>query len=281
VSVRMAAFRNIMPGFGRSADQDPPPELDWDAWLGPAPKRTFNPDRCLYHFRWFWDYSGGQMTNLGAHSLDILHWFLGVDGPRAVASSGGRFALEDNGETPDTQDALFEYPGFTATWSHREASAGTTKVPSIELLGTKGAMVISRNGFEITSDKKVRPQDLVPQFTESQPVGGVQRSSAGQSTGFWTTPVQDKSGSTSAQFLGHVRNFLDCVKARQQPISNLESGHRVSTACHLANLSLRLGRKLRWDASAEEIEGDAEATRMLARAYRAPWDKELRGLGVG
>ena len=96
----------------------PPPGLDYDKWLGPAPKRPYNPNRAIYHFRWFWDYSGGQMTNLGQHSLDIVHWFLDATAPTAVASTGGRFALKDNGETPDTQDALFEYPGWTATWSH-------------------------------------------------------------------------------------------------------------------------------------------------------------------
>ena len=110
VAVRMWYYRNVMPGFGSPPDGPPPPELDYDMWLGPAPKRPFNPNRSLYHFRWFWDYSGGQMTNLAQHSLDIVHWFLDAAGPLAVSSAGGRFALKDNGETPDMQDALFEYP---------------------------------------------------------------------------------------------------------------------------------------------------------------------------
>jgi hypothetical protein len=80
----------------------------------------------------------------------------------------------------------------------------------------------------------------------------------------------------------HVRNFLDCIKSRKEPISDLESAHRVATVCHLANISLRLGgRRLRWDATREEIVGDAEASRMLVRPYRAPWDRELKSLGVG
>src|SRR5207248_2411053 len=80
-SVRMQHFRNITPGFGKPADGEPPPELDWDLWLGPAPRRAYNPNRAIYHFRWFWDYSGGQMTNLGQHDLDIILWFLGAQGP--------------------------------------------------------------------------------------------------------------------------------------------------------------------------------------------------------
>src|SRR5579859_2294892 len=113
MSVRMQAFRNVMPGFGKPADCDPPPELDWNQMLGPAPRRPYNPNRGIYHFRWFWDYSGGQMTNLGHHALDIMHWTLGGV-PETVASVGGRLCLQDNGETPDTQDALFEFPGTGA-----------------------------------------------------------------------------------------------------------------------------------------------------------------------
>src|SRR6516165_871319 len=124
VAVRMWTHRNVTPGFGSPPDGDPPPDLDYDLWLGPAPKRRYNPNRSIYHFRWFWDYSGGQMTNLGQHSLDIVHWFLSATAPSAVASAGGRFALQDNGETPDTQDSLFEYPGWTAAWSERECCRG-------------------------------------------------------------------------------------------------------------------------------------------------------------
>ncbi len=77
VAVRMQSYRNILPGFGNPPDSDPPAELDWDLFLGPAPLRKYNPNRALYHFRWFWDSSGGQMTNLGQHSLDLVDWFLG------------------------------------------------------------------------------------------------------------------------------------------------------------------------------------------------------------
>ena len=280
-SVRMTAFRNVMPGFGRPADADPPDDLDYDFWLGPAPKRRYNPNRSLYHFRWFWDYSGGQMTNLGAHALDIVHWYLGVKGPVAVSSAGGRFSLEDNGETPDTQDALIEYPGFTALWSHREASAGP-KVPSyLEFFGPKGSLGVTRAGFTVTPDPKVRPENAVPQFGGPQPAGGPQRVETAGPPELWTKAVDDRSGSAAEQFRLHARNFLDCVKSRAEPVSDLESAHRVATVCHLANIALRLGRRLRWDAEREEIVGDAEAARQLVRPYREPWDRELKALGVG
>jgi predicted dehydrogenase len=278
VSVRMGAYRNVMPGFGAPPDCDPPAELDYDLWLGPAPRRPYNPNRAIYHFRWFWDYSGGQMTNLGHHQLDVAHWYLGAD-PVAVTSAGGRFCLTDNGETPDTQNALFEFPAWTATWSHCEGSAGRPGTTPMEFFGTKGSLVISRRGFRVTADPKVPPANRVPQASGSgHPVGGPQPVQVSGKPEYWTEPVVDETGSERSQFALHVRNFLDCVKSRRRPVSDVESAHRVSTACHLANLSLRLGRKLRWDAAKEDVLGDQEASRMLVRPYRAPWDAELKAL---
>lgn len=296
VSVRMQAFRNIWPGFGRPADCDPPAEFDWNAFLGPAPARPYNPNRGIYHFRWFWDYSGGQMTNLGQHSLDIVHWTLGGN-LADVSSSGGRLALEDNGETPDTQDALFQFTGaaeppgtasdkksdgrFSALWSHREASAGLGTEPGLEFNGTRGTLTISRRGFKIIADKRVPPENRVPQFAGAHPVGGPQRVATTGPEPLWTEPLEDQTGDDRAQFVAHVRNFLECVKSRATPISDLDSSHRIATVCHLANLSLRLSRKLNWDAAKQEIKGDAEANAMLVRPYRSPWDRELASLGVG
>lgn len=287
-SVRMHAYRNIMPGFGAPPDCSPPPELDWEMFTGPAPLRPYNPNRGIYHFRWFWDYAGGQMTNLGHHSLDIMHWFLGGT-LEAVSSGGGRFALQDNGETPDTQDALFEMADaddsstagtYTAVWSHREAASGPASPHSIEFCGTKGTLAISRRGFKIAGDARVPPANRVPQFTGAHPVGGPERVVDHQSETAWTESLEDNSGDTGEQFTGHVRNFLDCVKSRTTPISDLESAHRVSTMCHLANLSLRIGRKLRWNAADQSIVGDGDADTRLARPYRSPWNAELRALGI-
>ncbi len=279
-SVRMTAFRNIMPGFGTPPDGDPPRDLDWDLWLGPAPLRKYNPNRAIYHFRWFWDYSGGQMTNLGAHALDIVEWSLGPGGPRAVTGAGGRFSLQDNGETPDTQDALFEFDGWTALWSHREAGGRSGSSSPLEFIGPKGTMTITRSGFVVTPDMKAPPESRIPQFTGAHPVGGPAPPRETAPPGPWTKAISDSSGSGREQFRLHARNFLDCVRSRGQPVSDLDSAHRVATMCHLANLSLRLGRGLRWDAKREEVVGDAEANRLLVRPYRKPWDAVLRGLGV-
>jgi predicted dehydrogenase len=273
-SVRTGAFRNVMPGWGSPPDAAVPSELDYEMWLGPAPKRPYNPRRSLYHFRWFWDYSGGQMTNLGQHQLDIVHWYLQVKGPQAVSSSGGRFALPDLGETPDTQDALYEYPGFNCLWSHREASSGSRDGFGLEFFGTKGSLRVGRENFRVIPDLKLNPDNAIPVFN-GHPTGGPTRSTAKPEP--WIAPIEEK-GSADEQFDLHVRNFLDCVKSREQTISHVQAGHEVATACHLGNISLRVGRKLRWDSAKEEIAGDREASSYLERPYRAPWDRVLKSV---
>ena len=271
-SARMAFHRNVMPGFGAPADGAPPQDLDYDMWLGPAPRRPYNPHRSLYHFRWFRDYSGGQMTNLGAHNLDIVQWVMQVTGPTNVASMGGRLALrEDNGNTPDTQDAIFEYPGFTATVSIREACRGAGG--RFEFCGTKGILTINRSGFEVHPDTKNPPANLIPHWSDAP--GHPPRSDVQPEP--WTTPVKG-TGSSKEQVRLHARNFIDCIKSRNRPIADVEDGHRVATSCHLANISLRVGRSISWDPAREEIVGDSEASAQLMRPYRRPWNDVLSGL---
>jgi predicted dehydrogenase len=274
-------MRNTMPGFGNPPDQDPPPELDWDLWLGPAPYRRYNPNRAIYHFRWFWDYSGGQQTNLGQHSLDLVHWMTGVTAPRSVYSTGGRFFLKDNGEVPDTQDTIIEYPEFVAGCQYREATAGGSGqgMGGLVFYGTYGSMPVSRGGFEVSPDPKRDPINMMARILGGHPVGGPQQRPEEEGD-FWAKAIKDDSGDAMQDYVRHARNFLDCVKSRETPISDLESGHRIATVCHLANISLQTGRKVHWDAAREQIIGDPAANAKLVKPYRHPWDAELRALGV-
>jgi predicted dehydrogenase len=275
LAARMGESRNIMPGFGNPPDGTAPHDFDYEMWLGPAPERPYNPHRGLYHFRWFWDYSGGQMTNLGAHEVDIVQWVLGAKGPSAVTSTGGRWALQDDGETPDVQDALFEYPKFSALWSHREAGKGMKLQRGLEFIGTKGTLIVNRSGFDVESDMRIDPENAVPQY-RGMPSGGPKRSTMVATP--WIENPEHGKGSEPEQLTNHVRNFLACVKSRERPIADIEDGHRTAVACHLANISLRLGRKVRWDPDNEQVIGDAEASAMLERPYRKPWDGVLRSL---
>lgn len=279
VAVRMHSVRNVMPGFGRPPNGAPPEGLDWDLWQGPAPERPYNPNRCLYHFRWFWDYSGGQVTNLAAHSLDIVDWVLGLESLHTVSSIGGRFALEDNGETPDTQDCLFGLDRWNASFTLREASLGSPSA-GLEFYGTKGSLTVNRSGFHVYADPDIPAANQIPGIREGHPVGGPVRVHSPDGR-LRTEPLDDATGSSDAQYLAHARNFIDCIRSRQSPISPLESAQRVSVACHLANLSLRLGRQLKWDAPTRSVRDDRDANRHLVRPYRSPWDRELRALGVG
>jgi predicted dehydrogenase len=273
-AIRMAATRNVMPGFGAPADGAVPDGLDYEMWLGPAPKRPFNLHRSIYHFRWFRDYSGGQMTNLGAHNLDIVHWFLNAKGPKAVASLGGRRILtEDNGDTPDVQEAIFDYGDFTVNFNIREACSGFRE--AFAFCGTKGAMRIGRGGFEIKPEMDIHPANLIPNW--STPPGHPERSDA--------KPVpyieaRKMEGSSKEQTDLHARNFVDCIKSREEPIAPIEDGHRVATACHIGNLAMDLGRMLRWDVDKEEFIGDREANKLRVRPYRKPWDDIVKSAGV-
>ena len=267
-SIRTASWRNIMPGFSQPVGTEALSKEDWNMWLGPAPFVPFSLERCIYHFRWFWDYSGGQTTNLLAHSLDIAEWVMNA-APKAVSAFGGRYSLKGIGETPDTFEAAFDYPGFVVTWSNRENCAGET--PGLEFCGTKGVLRVSRASIEVLPDRDLSPNDQIPRFTAPPPRTGEikYRTTAYKKDGY--EQVRD-------QFRPHVRNFLDCVKSRKTPISDLETGHRTSTSCHLANLAMKLGRTLRWDEKKQQIMGDAEANQLLTRPYRAPWDKELKAV---
>jgi predicted dehydrogenase len=238
--------RNAMPGFKHEPwlPEQLPKELNWDMWLGPAPFVPYDPFRCHYHFRWFWDYSGGQMTNWGAHNLDIARWALNAKGPTAVTAFGGRYAIKDGGETPDVQEVLYNFQTCIVSWTGREVNR--TRDEYLVFNGTKGTLSIMRNGFTIAPEtwrKKEKPE---------------------------IEPMETKGNGNEAQML-HVRNFLDCVKSRQRPIADVEEGHLTATMCHLGNIATRLSRSLNWDAAKEEFIGDKEANQMLSRTYRKPW----------
>jgi predicted dehydrogenase len=274
-SARIAVARNIWPGFGDPApDGEAPAGFDYDQWLGPAPKRAYNPKRGIYHFRWFWDYSGGQMTNLGAHEIDIVQWFLGAKGPAVVASTGGRWALKDGGETPDTQDAVFQYEQkLSLQVTMREAAAGRREGNGLEFFGTKGSLTVSRGGFQVHPDLRQPADNLIPQMAGGHPIGGPKLSSVKPEP--WIEARRETASGSLTEL--HARNFVDCMKSRARPTADVEDGHRTAVACHLANISLRLGgRSVKWDAEREDVVGDREASGQLARPYRKPWDDVLK-----
>jgi predicted dehydrogenase len=238
--------RNIFPGLKATEMADGKMAgFDYEMWLGPAPKRPFDPFRCIYNFRWFWDYSGGQMTNWGAHHLDIARWIVGAEAASTVAGFGGRYALTDGGETPDVQQVTYQFPKVVVTWTVSEVAEGAKGV-TLDVYGTKGSMTLLRGGFQVTPEKVGSGKEKSPAM-EALSMKGNDLNAA------------------------HARNFLDCVKSRKRPNADVEEGHRSAVMCHLGNISTRLGRSLKWDAAKEQVVGDAEANTMLSRPYRGPW----------
>ena len=244
---RAWACLDWIASIGNPPDSDPPPGVDYEMWLGPAPKRPFNKNRFHFNFRWFWDYAGGLMTDWGVHLIQVLLWGMGPEPPKAVMSSGGKYVLTDNSETPDTQITVYEFPGYTLVWEHRvSVGLGLYGRPwGMSFTGTEGTLVINDDGWEIIREpsKDTLEAKKYPRGADPRPA--------------------------------HVRNFLDCVKSRQPPAMNLEAGHHVSTVAHLGNIALRSGRKLTWDHVNEQVVGDEAANRLVSVPYRKPWELPL------
>jgi len=241
--------RNSMPGFAEEGKTPAalPSNFNYDMFLGPAPEVEYSPMRSIYHFRWFWDYSGGQMTNWGAHNIDIARWALGVESAASVSGYGGRYAVKDGGETPDVQEVLYKVKDAVLTWSVRELNG--TRGSYLTFHGTKANLEINRGGYRITGEE-----------WKKKPVG-------------WNREVQPPyDGNDMTRF--HIRNFLDCVKTRERPNADVETGHRTAVMCHLGNIAARLNRSLEWDAEGERIVGDEEANGWTTKQYRAPWRLE-------
>jgi predicted dehydrogenase len=253
-------------GIGKPPDGEPPQGLDWDYWLGPAPKVPFNPNRCLYKFRWFRDYSGGQVTNQGTHYLDVIQWALGQTAPQSVSAVGGKYAVDDNREIPDTMEAVWQYEGPTlVTFSQHNANAlsNVRRNWELEFRGTLGTLGFRGDGYEIVpEDTRTRP---MPALSPLDRAGNRADASAVQTTG---KPLRVGGSNTTTE---HARNFLDCIKSRRETNCPIETGHRSTTATLLANIALDVGRPIHWDADQEQVVDDPEANRHLARAYRAPW----------
>jgi len=241
-------------GYGNPADTAPPAGLDWDMWLGPAPKVPFNPNRWGVEsarfptFRYFWDYAGGAMTDWGVHLLDPVHQCFGEVMPKAVSAMGDRFYVKDNIETPDTMLATFHYPKFLASYESRTCNPmpmfGQGAATSIH--GTEATLVLNRGGLWLTPNRgsKVEPA------------------------------AWEKNPEMQQMNVPHWQNFLECIKSRQKPISDIETCVRSSTVCILANLSMRYKTWLDWDEANWTVKQDAVKPHLKAR-YRAPWRLEV------
>ena len=242
-------------GWGNPPDSEPPKDLDWDMWLGPAPKRPFNLNRwgvktaTFPTFRYFWDYAGGSMTDWGVHLIDPLHQCLDEVMPTAVTALGRKFYVTDNSETPDTMQATFEYPKYLGSYEGRGCNPlpmfGLNQGATSSIHGTEATIVVSRNGcWLIPNSKSATPQ----------------------------TWENDKA--MQPMNAPHWQNFVECIQSRNKPASDIETCVRSSTVCILANLSMRSGARLDWQESDWTVKQEHVRPSLQAN-YRTPWKLEV------
>ena len=216
-------------------NSDPPAELDYNFWLGPAPQKPYNRRHVHYNFRFFWDYSGGQMTNWGAHHLDIAQWGLGMDESGPISAQGkARYNKEGLFEVPEWSEVVYEYADGTKIICGQDQRGGTT------FEGSDGTIHVDRKQLES------KPDNIVQE------------------------PLADSDIHLYASN-DHHANWLDCIHSRKLPICDVAIGHRTATVCHLGNIAIRSQKQVHWDPLKEKIVGDDELANMVSRPYRAPW----------
>lgn len=244
------------------ADREPPPHLDYEMWTGPAPMRPYN--ELVHPRRWraFMEYGNGIMGDMCVHMLDAVRWMTGLSWPKKVWSSGGiRIQKASKANIADSQVATFEYEQFPVVWTHR--SWGTAPDPGYPwaffIYGSKGTLKGSVHGW-----------DFVPVDKNAKPLQGRNKTEVDQYPEDKTEPDLELHSAHAVRY--HMQDWLNAVDARTRPVADIEEGHMSTVACVLANLSMQLGRPLRWDAAKGAVLDDPEANGLLARPYRKPWE---------
>ena len=221
-----------------------PPTLDYDTWLGPAPKHAYTPLRSHRTFRHFWDYSGGIFIDFWCHIVDVAMWALDLKAPRSFSAPGGRLFLHDATETPDTIEAVLDYPELMFVFSLRP-----TPLPGFEHMGHIGCLFEGGEASLVTNYE--RHEVWV----------------AGRKADDFPQPEP-----TIPDSPGHLREFLDAVRSRHlETTCNVRYGHRLSKLGLLTNIAYRTRRRLEWDDERERFPHDEEANRYLTREFRRPY----------
>ncbi len=255
------ANNNAPGGLGNPPDSDPPEGLDYDFWLGAAPQRPYNEKRSHFNWRYFWDYGGGWLGDMGCHILDPVFWALDIDMPNKVTALGGRYVTEDLAEVPDTQEAIWEFPAlegqkepFQLVWS---LSSGNSK--GIEgqgrgfmFCGTEGTLLVDYGFYKHFN----KGGELVEEFK----------------------PDDDSLGQAG---VNHKREFLDGIRTNTRTSCDIEYGHKLTTVLHTGNIATRVGKTLHWDGEEEQFANDDDANKLVTREYREGWSPQELGLKVG
>jgi predicted dehydrogenase len=249
-----------MRASGNPPDTDPPANLDYDLWTGPAPMRPYNSWVHPRGWRAFMEYGNGIMGDMCVHMFDMTRWFLNLGWPKSVYSTGGILVDKaSKANITDTQTAVFDYGDLQVVWNHRTwGDAPDPKYPwAATLYGDKGVLKAGVNAYDFysTDGRDHVHQDCVIEY-DKYPEDRTEK---------------DIEAFAASAMRGHMRNFMSCVADRSRPVADIEEGYISTASCILANLSLKLGRALAWDPVAGRVINDDEANRLLARPYRGPW----------
>ena len=249
------------PGRGFPADCDPPPELDWDFYVGPAPMRPYNPNIYYkYGYDLFKLSGAGHQVAWGMHHFDIVAWAMGVKYPVAASAMGGNFAYQDNFELPNTFDGMLEFGpgpvaknGFILQYTMRMGSRRVRRSHAKCFYGTEATMVVDRSRISIAPEPKGKKTQLAAGYLLSEEEE--------------ILPADDK--------FRHSEVFLENIRDRREPETDAQTGHYATNFGHLMNISWEVGRSIRWDGEKEQVIGDEAANALVSKPYRAPWKLEV------
>jgi predicted dehydrogenase len=237
----------------------PPPNLDYEFWTGPAPMMPYNPTIHPRSWRGFMEYGNGTTGDMGVHMLDMARWMLGLGWPKRVSATGG-ILVNKNGRAniADTQVATFEFDGLDMVWTHRHYGSPPDPkyVWGATFYGDKATLKASVFSYDFVPERgETAHKDVtyeLDKFPEDNTEQGI-----------------EKHVAPAIRY--HMKDFLSAIDARSKPVADIEEGMISSSSCILANMAMKLGRTLEWDAAAGRIKGDEEANRLLRRPYRSPW----------
>ncbi len=248
-----------MRATGNPPDTNPPDYLDWEMWTGPAPLRPYNSLAHPRGWRAFMEYGNGIVGDMCVHMLDMVRWTMGLGWPKRIASTGG-ILVDKNSKAniSDTQTASFDYGDTEVIWQHRSwGDAPDPKYPwGATLYGDKGTLKMGVMSYDFIPNKGQPIHKDVTYELDQYPVDRDEK---------------DLERHVAPAIRHHMQDFLHAIETRGKPVADVEEGHISSASCILANMSMRLGRSLAWDAEKRQIVGDAEANRLLRRPYRQPW----------
>lgn len=254
--VKVWAYQGWMKSIDPKPDGPVPDGVDYDMWLGPAPKRPFNPNRFHFNFRWYWDYAGGLMTDWGVHEIDIALFAMNAVAPKSVMASGGKTGYpNDAAETPDTLQAVFEYDGFNMLWEHATGiDAGPFgRTEGIAFIGNDSTLVLNRGSWMLNPELSKGSDGIFRYKTER-------------------LPEQYKPNNVDYVELHH-QNFVDCIRdnSPEKLKCGIETGAIAAINAQMGNIAFKTGRKVYWDAATGTFKNDSEANRLIASNYQNGW----------